>query len=59
MAFSKRGKTLAQLKRAGLIPEDDICLLHMGERAKRHQEVKRRRRRLEIMRELKKDELGW
>ncbi len=59
MAFSKRGKTLVQLKKAGLIPEDDICLLHMGERAKRQQEVKRRKRRLEFMRELEKDELGW
>ena len=59
MAFSKRGKHIVRLKKAGLIDQDDVVMLNMGERALRHQKVKLRRERIEMMRELKKDEFGW
>jgi len=59
MAFSKRGKDIVQMKKAGLIDPDEVVLLKMGDYALRFQKAKLKRERIEMMRELKKDELGW
>jgi hypothetical protein len=59
MAISRRGKLILKLKRDGLLSEKESYSLNMSEVARKRQRYKLRLERIQMMRDLKKDDLGW